>query len=503
MTVITNPPITAEVLFDQISESYEDAYGDNVGLNTAFARLNEYHEPGSSVLDVGCGPGGPASRLAKAGFNVTGIDVSQKMIDFCQKNFPGTFHKADMTTYDPSQQFDAVVSLFNLFQASYTTTYSMVFKMASWLRPGGTFILGTIAAEDYTQDKAALRTARQNQYIENFDAEFMGRVIPVTFLTMSGWLSIVQQAGLFIQIVDHCGFEIKGCGRREKHLFITARKLNLEPLFGPYPLPTFRRRPHLLSEGAWKPFAERLTRHEFDAVLKAVESNKEVLDIGSGHGELPVAIAKQLGKAYAIEPNGDRNELLVSNSAQSSVEIRQGTAEKLPFEDNKFDAAVALWILHYVDDLEQSLAEMARVVDPTAPNARIVIVQGAPDNEVVNLINKACASIAQEGMLPGESAIDHQGFLLATAARVFTRHGFGDVSVARVDAHCNFPEDDLSVRCSKATDVLTDFWYKDHPRNGDMKEAFPPILREHFASRPLEVGDQAVILIAKPTSHSR
>ncbi|EGD87819.1 hypothetical protein H112_04289 [Trichophyton rubrum D6] len=499
MTVITKPTITAEALFDQISEAYEDAYGGNEGLRTAFARLNDYHEAGSSVLDIGCGPGGPASRLIKAGFQVTGIDISQKMVDFCQKSFPGTFHKADMTKYEPSQQFDAIVSLFNLFQASYTTTYSMVFKMASWLRPGGTLILGTIAAEDYIQDKAALSTARKHQYIENYDANFMGRVIPVTFLTMSMWLNVVQQAGLFIQVVDRCDFEIKGFEHKENHLFITARKMKLEPLFGPYPLPTFRRRPHLLSEGAWKPFAERLTRHEFDAVLKAVESNKEVLDIGSGHGELPVAIAKQLGKAYAIEPNGDRNEVLTNNSAQSSVKIRQGTAEKLPFEDNKFDAAVALWILHYVDDLEQSLTEMTRVVDATAPNARIVIVQGAPDNEVVNLINKACAPIAQQGMLAEESSIDHQGFLLATAARVFATHGFGNISVARVDAHCNFPEEDLSVRCTKAADVLTDFWYKDHPRNSEMKEAFQPVLKEHFANRPLEVGDQAVILIAKPT----
>lgn len=284
MTVITKPSITAEALFDQISETYEDAYGGNDGLSTVFARLNDYHEAGSSVLDIGCGPGGPASRLIKAGFQVTGIDISQKMVDFCLKSFPGTFHKADMTTYEPSQQFDAIVSLFNLFQESYTTTYSMVFKMASWLRPGGTLILGTIAAENYIQDEAALCTARKHQYIENYDAKFMGRVIPATFLTMSRWLNVVQQAGLFIQVVDLCDFEIKGFKHKESHLFITARKMNLEPLFGPYPLPTFRRRPHLLSEGAWKPFAERLTRHEFDAVLKAVELNKEVLDIGSGHG---------------------------------------------------------------------------------------------------------------------------------------------------------------------------------------------------------------------------
>ncbi len=141
--------------------------------------------------------------------------------------------------------------------------------------------------------------------------------------------------------------------------------------------------------------------------------------------ELPVAISKQVGKAYAIEPNSDRNECLVSNSSESRVEIRKGIAENLPFEDNKFDAAVTLWILHYVDDLEQSLAEMARVVDPNAPNVRIVIVQGAPDNEVVNLINKAAlpsprnpccrailpsttrgsCSLRQSGSLPGADSM--------------------------------------------------------------------------------------------------
>lgn len=213
-----------------------------------------------------------------------------------------------------------------------------------------------------------------------------------------------------------------------------------------------------------------------------------------------MAISKQLGKAYAIEPNCDRNQLLVNNSRQLNVEIRQGTAENIPYEDNKFDAVVALWILHYVDDLEQALAEMARVVDPTAPNARIVIVQGAPDNEVVNLINKACAPIAEESMV--RSAVDHQGLLLATASRVFARYGFGNVSVARVDAYCNFPEEDLSARCERAATVLTDFWYKYHPRCGDMKNAFQPVLQDHFADRPFEVGDQAIILVAQPTASS-
>lgn len=188
--------------------------------------------------------------------------------------------------------------------------------------------------------------------------------------------------------------------------------------------------------------------------------------------------------------------MLINNSKESNVEISQGRAELLPFPDNKFDAVVALWVLHYVDDLEQSLSEMARVVNPEAPNARIVIVQGAPDNDIVNLINKACASIVEESM--EGSAIDHQGIFLAIAARVFTKLGFGNVSVARVDAHCNFPEQDLAVRCEKAATVLAEFWYQDHPGCDRMKEAFQPILREHFEEQPFVVGDQAVILIAQP-----
>ncbi|KJZ73406.1 hypothetical protein HIM_07200 [Hirsutella minnesotensis 3608] len=120
---------------------------------------------------------------------------------------------------------------------------------------------------------------------------------------------------------------------------------------------------------------------------------------------------------------------------------------------------------------------------------------GAPDNEVVNLINKAYAAAVGTN----QASLDHQGLLLATASRVFTRHGFGDITLTRVDVHCNFPEEDLTTRCEQAAAVLTDFWYKDHPKNADIRDAFQPILREHFADRAFEVGDQAVMLVARPS----
>ncbi|KAG4442107.1 hypothetical protein IFR05_002393 [Cadophora sp. M221] len=279
---VDNDSLTAEVLFDQISESYEDAYGGNVRLEKSLGRLKDYHGSGASILDVGCGPGGPASYLANSKFCVTGFDVSQSMINSCQKNIAGTFYKADMATFEPTQQFDAVVSLLSMFQMSYTASYSMTFKMTSWLHPGGTLILGTVLAEDIV--KYLARVKGSDEYVERYGVEFMGRVVPSTLITMKGWLSMAQEAGLVIHFVERHSFNRNGIEGKEEQTFITAQKTHQEPLFGPYPLPNSRRRPHLLTQKAWQPFAERLTRHEFKAALRAVEDNKEVLDIGSGHG---------------------------------------------------------------------------------------------------------------------------------------------------------------------------------------------------------------------------
>src|SRR5690606_12865264 len=38
--------------------------------------------PGDCILDLGCGPGLYAERLAQSGFQVTGVDFSQNSIDY-------------------------------------------------------------------------------------------------------------------------------------------------------------------------------------------------------------------------------------------------------------------------------------------------------------------------------------------------------------------------------------------------------------------------------------
>lgn len=152
-----------------------------------------------------------------------------------------------------------------------------------------------------------------------------------------------------------------------------------------------------------------------------------------------------------------------------------------------------MWVLHYVQDLERSLHEIARVVDPASPESKIVIVQGAPDNELVNLLNDVCAPLSADN-----TAVDHQGYLLHEAARVFSEYGFGDIQISRVNAFCSFPEMDLKERCAKAAEVLAGFWFRDDINLERMKMALMPHLEKQFRDRPGEVGDEVAVLVARP-----
>lgn len=211
--------------------------------------------------------------------------------------------------------------------------------------------------------------------------------------------------------------------------------------------------------------------------------------------ELPIELAKRLGKAFSIEPNMDRNSMQVANAKPRGVEVHQGRAESIPYPDHSFDAVVAMWVLHYVDDLDKSLEELVRVADPSAPNARIIIVQGAPDNEVVNMLNGVCAPLSRN------PRIDHQGYILHKAADVFSRNGFADIAVHRVQAYCAFPEEEMDQRCEAAAEVLAKFWYIEDPSFGEMKQALIPELKLHFKDRPYTLTDEAAILVARATAN--
>jgi SAM-dependent methyltransferase len=88
---------------------------------------------------------------------------------------------------------------------------------------------------------------------------------------------------------------------------------------------------------------------------------ERILDVGCGPGALTAELTKRLGASAvtAIDPT----EAFVAAVRERSpgVDVRQASAEELPFPAGEFDAALAQLVVHFMNDPVAGLAEMGRV----------------------------------------------------------------------------------------------------------------------------------------------
>ncbi len=77
--------------FDEIATAYDDSLPAHVVEHYLRKRTRFVldHCPPGSGLDVGCGTGVLAGRLARAGYDMTGVDPSEGMLDILRERTPG------------------------------------------------------------------------------------------------------------------------------------------------------------------------------------------------------------------------------------------------------------------------------------------------------------------------------------------------------------------------------------------------------------------------------
>ncbi len=96
------------------------------------------------ILDIGCGTGIHANFLAEQGYQVTGIDLSEKMIKIAQenKNDNTKFYVADATSFNLDDKFDIILSLFHVvsYQSSNKDISNMFSNVSKHLKKDGLFI---------------------------------------------------------------------------------------------------------------------------------------------------------------------------------------------------------------------------------------------------------------------------------------------------------------------------------------------------------------------------
>ncbi len=100
-------------------------------------------------------------------------------------------------------------------------------------------------------------------------------------------------------------------------------------------------------------------------VEAALGDARTVVNVGAGAGSYEPAGREVI----AVEPS----ELMIGQRPPRSAPVVQASAEALPFDDDSFDAAMAMITVHHWADLEAGIAEMSRVA-----RERVVILTFDP-----------------------------------------------------------------------------------------------------------------------------
>jgi SAM-dependent methyltransferase len=104
--------------------------------------------PGSSVIDLGCGPGFPITVvLIEEGLNVFGVDAAPSFVAAFQRNLPGTpiLCEAVQESRFFDRTFDAVLAIGLIFLLKAEDQYRLIQRFPQLLVPGGRLLFTATA----------------------------------------------------------------------------------------------------------------------------------------------------------------------------------------------------------------------------------------------------------------------------------------------------------------------------------------------------------------------
>ena len=134
--------------------------------------LKKYHK--TEVVEIGCGTGNLANHFIKTGFNYTGLDLSQEMINLAKEKSPNSeFIKADMRHFKLQKTVESIIITartisYLLTNEDVNNTFNSI---ASNLQKGGILSFDIIDANKFIPMVAGKKeiihsaTANQTNYV--------------------------------------------------------------------------------------------------------------------------------------------------------------------------------------------------------------------------------------------------------------------------------------------------------------------------------------------------
>lgn len=145
---------THEQIYDKFyAKIYDYLVFSNVRNNYEIGEIvNQTHPTEKSViLDIGCGTGNIVNEFKKRGFNITGVDQSQDMLNISKKKYSlEKLVKGNVmnTHLFPFYHFTHILCLY--FTIYYMENKTLFFEnVYDWLKPGGVFVVHLVNREKF------------------------------------------------------------------------------------------------------------------------------------------------------------------------------------------------------------------------------------------------------------------------------------------------------------------------------------------------------------------
>ncbi|PID59278.1 MAG: hypothetical protein CR986_06625 [Ignavibacteriae bacterium] len=134
------------------SEHYLDVYKHRNNADTEriinLILSNTKISKGAKILDAACGAGRHSIKFAKEGFDVTGFDLSQTLLNIAERNAKLNstnikFLNSDLRSFNTESKFDLIVNLFTSFGYFETDEENFAFIKTAYklLQDSGYYIL--------------------------------------------------------------------------------------------------------------------------------------------------------------------------------------------------------------------------------------------------------------------------------------------------------------------------------------------------------------------------
>jgi SAM-dependent methyltransferase len=144
-----DPHIARQMLDSHLNPSVDGASRrpETIERSTNWIATSLGLRPGDCILDLGCGPGLYAERLAQAGFQITGVDFSQNSIDYAlakagEKQLPIQYRCQNYLELDETSLYSAVLLIYGDFcPLSPEQRAKLLANVRAALKPGGCFVL--------------------------------------------------------------------------------------------------------------------------------------------------------------------------------------------------------------------------------------------------------------------------------------------------------------------------------------------------------------------------